>query len=150
MGLILNRGDFRNWQKRYWGISSPLDLVPRRTASGGMLPHVNNDTALSNSGVWAAVRLRADLISTMPLSAYTVTTDANDVVRKLPTSLSPFMASPDFMEWLYSSQVELDRSCNAIGIITETYGVNGYPANIELVPTAGVTMVMRDGKLIYR
>lgn len=147
MGLILNRG---NRQERYYGIASPLDLVPKRTPSGAMLPHVNNDTALNNSGVWAAVRLRADLISTMPISAYTIATDTNNVVRKLPTSLSPFMASPDFMEWLYSSQVELDRSGNAIGIITETYGANGYPANIDLVPTAGVTMVMQDGKLIYR
>lgn len=48
MGLILNRG---NRQERYYGIASPLDLVPKRTSSGAMLPHVNNDTALNNSGV---------------------------------------------------------------------------------------------------
>lgn len=151
MGYIFNRGQSPgNRQRRdYWGISSPLDLVPTRSTGRAGLPVVSNDTAMRQSAVWAAVRLRADLISTMPLRSYRNLTFEDGVSHKVPADLSPFMADPDFMEWRYSSQVELDRSGNSVGIITDTYS-NGLPAAIELQPSAGVTVFYKDGKLKYR
>lgn len=141
MGLVFNRG-----QKRYWGITSPADLVPRRNYGGPGTPYVTNDSALRNSAVWAAIRLRADLISTMPVYAYrNVRLDGKDI--QVDSALTPFLASPEFMAWRYSSQVELDRSGNSIGIITERNAADNYPSKIDLQPSAACSLVYKDGKL---
>src|ERR1700750_1431932 len=119
MGFVFNRGQSpgRNQKRAMWGIGGPTDLVPQRLTGRTSTPYISNDTAMRQSAVWAAIRLRADLISTMPIRSYRHLTFDDGTVHKIPASLSPFMASPDFMEWRYSSQVELDRSGNSIGII---------------------------------
>lgn len=139
MGIVFGR------QKRYWGISQPGDLIPRRPFGRPGAPYISESTALENSAVWAAIRLRADLMSTMPIGAYrTVRMNGSDL--QLEASLTPFMANPKFLEWKYSSQVELDRSGNSIGIITETTA-DGYPADIELQPSSACSLVYRKGRL---
>lgn len=52
-------------------------------------------------------------------------------------------------EWMYSSQFDLDRSGNGVGLITARDGL-GLPARIELVPSSDVTVRMRKGKKTYR
>lgn len=99
---------------------------------------VTADSAMRSSAVWACLRLRADLISTMPLDAY----------RRLPGGIQVEMATPPILvapggekvgieEWLYSSQVDLDRSGNVVGIISAWNGL-ALPARIDLVPLADV------------
>jgi HK97 family phage portal protein len=100
---------------------------------------------MQNSAVWAAIRLRADMLSTMPIGAWRDVNISGDKI-KAESYLSPFMASPKFLEWRYSSQVELDRSGNSIGIITDVDAMN-YPANIDLQPSSVCSIVYRDGKL---
>lgn len=46
----------------------------------------------------------------------------------------------DSLEWRYSSQVDLDRSGNAIGLITERAGT-GLPARIDLQPISECSVV---------
>lgn len=142
MGLVFGK------QKRFWGISQPGDLIPRRPFAGPNTPYVSESTALQNSAVWAAIRIRADLMSSMPIGAY-VNVRSNGTNMQVESKLPPFMASPDFLEWRYSSQVELDRSGNAIGIITEKDS-NGLPAAIELQPSSICSLVSQDGKEFYR
>lgn len=146
MGLVFNRGQ-RPQSQRYFGISSVNDLIPARTTGGSKTPYVSNDTAFKNSAVWSAIRLRADLISTMPINAYRMV-NIDGVPMRVDAPLSPFMTSTDFMAWRYSSQVELDRSGNSIGIITDVDGSN-YPVNIDLQPSSSVTLKSRNGVLRY-
>lgn len=49
-------------------------------------------------------------------------------------------------EWLYSSQVDLDRTGNCFGIISQRDALN-LPAQIDLVPATDVSVVMQGGQL---
>lgn len=149
MGFVFNRGQRPMTRRDYWGISSPLDLIPVRSSSGRGLPIINNDSAMKQSAVWAALRTRADLVSTMPVSAYRKVTFGDGTTHKIDAALSPFFTSTDFMEWMYSSQIELDRSGNSVGIITAVDG-NGLPAEIELQQSSAVTLFRKDGNLKYK
>src|SRR5690242_8462991 len=137
MGLIFGRGAKPQSERAYWGITSPSDLIPRRMGSNGTY-YVNADRAMQNSAVWAAIRLRADLISTLPVDVYRMNGS-----QQIEATASYFVANPGFMEFLYSSQVELDRSGNAIGIIRSTDGL-GYPADISLKATSCVDVLVTD------
>ena len=153
MGLI-----FRNRQERGllgtgvtngqpWGITSTTDLIPRRIYSSGA-PTVDIDTAMKNSAVWAAIRIRADLISTLPWRVYTSLSlpDAK-VPYKLDASPTPLMSGIEFMEFLYSSQVELDRTGNAIGIIEKWDERTRTPAEIQLVSSSSVAVIAQGNTI---
>jgi len=153
MGLV-----FRNKQERGllgtgvtngqpWGITQSRDLIPRRIYSNGA-PQVDIDTAMRNSAVWAAIRMRADLISTLPWRVYTsLSLPDVKVPYKLDASPTPLMSGIEFMEFLYSSQVELDRSGNAIGIIEKWDERTRTPADILLVPSSSVVIDAKGGEI---
>lgn len=121
----------------------------RRAASG---PRVTSDSALRQSVVWGACRLRADLISVMPV----------DVFRKVPGAgiSSPVPAPPVLVEpssiadghpmaigeWLYAGQMSLDRSGNNIGVITKVDAL-GLPAAIDLVAMDEVRIRIKDHRV---
>jgi HK97 family phage portal protein len=128
-------------------IASAEDLLAlargQRTGAGGV--HVTNDTALRHSAVWACLRLRADLVSTMPVDVYRRVNGIQVEVPKPPVLVSPGGLQVGLPEWMYSSQVDLDRAGNCFGIITERSGVigpdgRGLPARVELVALADVTV----------
>lgn len=143
-----------NIQGPYWGEfpgASAADLIPRRLnmqlVPGQM---INDESALRHSAVWACLRLRASLISTLPV----------DIYRKgaygfadVEVTKPPFFVNPggsrgvDFMEWVYNTQFDLDRAGNSIGIIRERNGF-GLPSVIELVPLAWVTVNIKDNLLV--
>jgi HK97 family phage portal protein len=50
------------------------------------------------------------------------------------------------LEWLYSTQVDLDRFGNCFGIITARDGL-GFPARIELVSAESVTVRTKAGRI---
>ena len=56
------------------------------------------------------------------------------------------MNGPGWLEFLYSSQVELDRSGNSVGIIKEV-DKYGYPTEIELAPSSAVEVIVRNRKI---
>lgn len=153
MGLLTG-----NKSLRFWGINTPADLIPQRRTSNlpAILPYVNNDTALRHSAVWACLRLRADLISTLPLDVFrnVVLTPGEPAIQieapKTPILVNPGGDRVGLGEWLYSSQIELDRSGNSIGIIREVDGA-GFPARIDLQPSSICAVRVRDGELFnYR
>lgn len=118
---------------------------------------VTNDTALRSSAVWAALRLRANLISTLPVDAY----------RERPGGLRVAITPPNvtfinagqeipWHEFLYATQMDLDRSGNAFGVITEKNAL-GLPTRIELVNLGDVVLQPRyaggnilDPELVWR
>ena len=126
----------------------PQILVPARGGSasrGGIVP-VTDETARSHSTVWACIRIRADLVSTFKLGVYR-TIDSMDVQVNTPKILSlPGGERVGINEWMWSSQADLDRVGNAIGLITSTDGY-GLPSQIELQPHRECTVVIRDRKL---
>ncbi|MFJ5888089.1 phage portal protein [Streptomyces californicus] len=121
-------------------------LIPSRPEQRAGGVSVTPDTALRNSAVWACLRLRANLISTMPVDLYRRVGGIQVEVPKPPVLVNPGGERVDIVEWLYSSQFDLDRSGNAVGIITALDG-HGLPSVIELVPIAEVTVKVRKGKL---
>ena len=61
-----------------------------------------------------------------------------------PVLVNPGGARVDMIEWLYSTQVDLDRAGNCFGIITETDGL-GLPRRIDLVSLGDVSIRVKGG-----
>lgn len=110
--------------------------------SSSSSPRVDADKALRNSAVWAALRLRADLVSSTPADVYRRVGGVQIEVNGRPRLLDPTLLP----EWLYSSQFDLDRFGNAFGVITERDRL-GYPAVIELASAQDAIVNTRDGKI---
>lgn len=123
-------------------------LIPPRPAQASGAAVVTNKTALRHSAVWACLRLRANLISTMPVDLYRKVEGIQVEVPKPPVLVTPGGEKVKMPEWLYSSQFDLDRAGNAVGLITAKDGL-GFPARIELVPIGDVAVRMRKGVLKY-
>lgn len=127
-------------------ITSAEDLlVASRGQRTGTGIHVTPDTAMRHSAVWACLRLRADLVSVMPVDVYRKVNGIQVEVAKPPVLVTPGGARVGIKEWMYSSQVDLDRAGNVFGIITERSGVigpdgRGLPARIDLVALGDVTI----------
>lgn len=130
------------------------EIVPARSTSGSPLMgavHVSNDTALRQSGVWAALRVRADLISMLPCDVFRKVgsgSEAYDVeVTKPAVLVSPDGEQP-LADWVWATQFDLDRAGNTFGIITARDGF-GLPARIELVPLDEVSVRTKSGRVLW-
>jgi HK97 family phage portal protein len=130
------------------GLQMPTasQLIPSRASRRVGTVMVNADTAIRHSAVWACLRLRADLISTMPVDVYRNVGTVKVNVPTPPKLRNPGGERVDIMEWLYSTQVDLDQYGNCFGLITERDGA-GLPSRIDLVPAAEATVQVRKGKL---
>ena len=131
---------------QYWGIGGPNDLIPRRSLQNPNRPHVTNDTALRHSAVWACLRLRADLISTLPVDVLRDVAGMPVAAIKPPVLSAPGGERVNWLEWMYSTQFDLDRAGNTVGIITAVDGF-GFPKAIELQAIAEVTIKVKDGRI---
>lgn len=123
--------------------------VPLRSRFGG---RVSASRAMKVSAVWAACRLRSNLISSFPVDVFKAARQG-DVPRSMPTPsvlVSPSEWAPGqpmtVADWLYASQMDLDRHGNAIGIIAARDG-NGLPRVIDLVPAETVIVKHRGGRI---
>lgn len=127
MSLVFNR--------RTWGGLKASDYIPGRPSTSAVA--VTSDTALRSSAVWACLRLRADLISTMPVDVFRRVQGVQVEVPKSAVLVNPGGERVHITEWLYSTQMDLDRCGNAFGVITARDG-QGLPARIDLVPAGDV------------
>ncbi|MET9301776.1 phage portal protein [Micromonospora aurantiaca] len=124
-------------------------IPPPSGFRSGPAASVSNETALRHSAVWACLRLRADLISTLPVDAYRRVDGVQVEVAKPPILLNPGGERVGIQEFMYSTQVDLDRSGNCFGVITERNAL-GLPARIDLVQLGDVTVSAVGGELTYR
>lgn len=145
MGLF-SRRESRN----IGDIGNPL--IPQRPdgrTTAGVI--VTADTAMTLSAVWACVRLRADLVSTLPLVPYRLSAGEPVEIPAPQLLTAPGGEGISTEEWLYQTQVSLDLRGNAYGIVTARDGF-GFPLTIELVHP-DLVLVGRDsvtGRPVYR
>lgn len=121
-------------------------LISERTGrrtSGGT---VTADRALRHSAVWACLRLRADLVSTMPVDVFRRIDGVQVEAPKPPVFITPGGDEVDWCEWSYSSQVDLDGQGNTAGVITARGG-DRLPSRIELAPWEEVTLRGRGSRI---
>jgi HK97 family phage portal protein len=121
---------------------------------------VNEDRGLRHSGVWAATRIRADLVSTFPLDVLRDFGPAGES-RPLEMPMSPIFINPGgqgwtLKQWMWASQHDLDYVGNAVGVITARNGVktpfypDGLPAEIQLQDTRVCSLIQYKGKRYWR
>jgi HK97 family phage portal protein len=127
----------------------------RGVGAGGIIPSRSNwgrlrgrKGALAQSAGWACIRLRSDLISTLPVDTYRKTPYGQVEVPKPPILIDPGGSEVDIIEWLYSTQSDLDSVGNAFGSIVERDGAN-LPKRIELIAQEDVRVTSRDGIVTY-
>lgn len=110
----------------------------------------NRDEALRHSAVWACLRLRADLISTMPADVFRrVLVDGRKVQieqPKPPVLVAPGGKRVRWMEWMYSTQVDLDSTGNTAGLITEVNAL-GLPARVDLFNIDEVSFIGKGSEI---
>lgn len=127
-------------QKRVANITAD-QVIPSRVAAGGRVGTVSvtRDRALTHSAVWAATRLRADMIATLPVDVYRKVEGIDVEVPKPPVLAAPGGEDWDYLDWMWASQHDLDTVGNTVGIITERFA-NNLPARIELQPINAVSV----------
>ncbi|MGM9473180.1 phage portal protein [Pseudarthrobacter sp. YS3] len=127
-------------------------LLPTRLGKKSTSVAVTASSAFKHSAVWASIRLRADLMSSMPI----------DVFRRVPGEKVDFevekpkvLITPsshgdgqpmDISEWMYSTQSDLDKLGNTFGLIVERDQL-GLPSQIDPLPAEQVTVVVKKGRI---
>lgn len=136
-------------QQRHSTVDGPI-IPPRGGARRGAV-QVTADSALRHSAVWACLRIRADLVSTLPLDCFRrVGLGMPDVeVTPPPVLVDPGGAHWPYDLWMWASQFDLDRGGNTIGLITERNAL-GLPARIELQPLRLCAVFQRKGEPEHR
>jgi HK97 family phage portal protein len=127
--------------------ATPAELIPPRQGVRSGTVAVTNDSAMRHSAVWACLRLRADLVSTMPVDNYRKVGGTQVEVPKPKILVTPGGDRVGINEWMYSTQVDLDRAGNAFGLITERDG-NKLPSRIDLCALSDVTVRVRNGAVV--
>jgi HK97 family phage portal protein len=137
------------YRRRDFAGATADQMIPPRPATQSGAAAITNETALRHSAVWACLRLRANMISTFPADVYRKVEGLAVEVPKPPVLVKPGGERIELPEWMYSSQFDLDRAGNSVGLITAKDGL-GLPARIDLQPTSEVTVRMRKGELTYK
>jgi HK97 family phage portal protein len=123
--------------------------VGRATSRRVQLSRVTRKRSYDQSTVWACLRLRADVVSTMPVDLFRMSGDIRFSLSKPPVLISPGGDSWPMTDWLFATQWDLDSCGNTFGLITARDRF-GLPAVIELVDADTVTVVVRKGVVLYR
>lgn len=129
--------------KRAYG-DSPETMLGRLWQQRGSSSTVTSNRALQHSAVWACLRLRADLISTSPVDVYREK-DGRSVLISTPGVLVTPAAGVDITEWLYSSQMDLDRFGNCFGYVTRDSV--GKPVQIDLIPAESMVVRCKGSRI---
>jgi HK97 family phage portal protein len=129
------------------------DIPPRPGSSGSRgVVSVTSDSAMRHSAVWACLRIRADLVSTFPCDVFRRVQGMRPVeVPRPPVLVDPGGVHWDYQDWMYASQVDLDRAGNVLGLVTQRDG-NGKPSRIDLQGLGDWTVreIAKTGELKYR
>ena len=134
------------FQRAWGGLTAERLVAENRSLRTARTPYVTPDTAMRSSAVWACLRMRCDMLSTTPIDTFR---QYGDTRVKLPPT--PFLSDPGgkgrgVEDWLYASQMDLDRSGNAIGVILSRDG-NGNPSVVELAAAEKVGILGKGDEI---
>ena len=106
---------------------------------------------MRHSAVWACRRLRANLISSLPVDVYRQVTAPGPRLLQVPRPRVLVEPALDCLwhEWMSSSQLDYDGYGNTVGVVTERDAV-GKPSMIELQPMSQVVIRRVKGQVRYR
>lgn len=127
------------WQRREIHFLGADQLIPRR-GNASTRTGITPERALQNSACWAALRLRANLMSAFPVDLYRRVQGVQVEVPKPTILVTPGGPRVGINEWMYSSQFDLDRLGNCFGHIAERDGA-GRPARIDLWPACEISVL---------
>jgi HK97 family phage portal protein len=130
-------------------VQDAASLIPARPSYVPGLPAVSGESAMRQSAVWACLRLRADQVSTCPVDVFRRINGAQIEVEKPQVLVTTGGKRVRFREWMYSTQVDLDRYGNDFGYITARDAM-GLPAQIDLIPASDVRVKLhKSGDVTY-
>jgi hypothetical protein len=101
--------------------------------------HVSQDRALTLSYVFAAVRVIAGTISTLPLKSYRDLGDSRQPMATLPRLFEDLRTSGQLRPWLHRFFASLALRGNAFGLIVSRDGF-GFPTAIDWLDPSRVTI----------
>lgn len=125
------------WSQRGVTITAG-QLLAERTAARVSPSSVSAEEALRHSAVWACLRLRADLISQMPVDVYRQVGKMQFEVPKPPVLQKPDGQWP-LQDFMALTQFDLDRYGNCVSIIRAFDGAM-RPAILEPVAMSSCTV----------
>lgn len=114
--------------------------------SSGSSSTVSRSQALRNSTYWAGLRLRADLLSTMPVDVFKRVGEIQVEQVKPPVFQEPGGRECRWVQFADSTQRDLDSLGNTVGLIKALDGF-GKPALIELMAVEQVGVRGKGGKI---
>lgn len=106
---------------------------------------VTQERALRHSAVWACLRLRANLVSSMPIDAFRKSGSLQVEVAKPEFLVTPY-PGVSMPQWMFGSQYDLDRYGNVWGIV-HARNAFGLPAVVELAPSSEVSVSVRRHRI---
>ena len=140
----------RNPFRRQQPETRAIDTVP--WDQGGMLSTstVSQDKALTLAPVYAAVRILAQDLSTLPLKAYRKVDGERVPMNALPQLFQTLLDSGQLTPWLFRCVTSLALRGNAYGLITQRDGF-GFPTVIEwLSPSEVAIDESTPGVVVWR
>jgi HK97 family phage portal protein len=114
---------------------------------------VSRKRAMQNSIMWSATRLRANLISSLPLQVLKdyAGSAVPAVMTKPRVLITPYEWATGhpmhISEFMYQTQTDLDREGNTFGVILERDG-NRLPSKVLPVPVREVTLVHKNCEIL--
>lgn len=133
--------------KRDAKLDAVQEAVRRRLESG--VEAVTRSKSLQASVKWACLRLRADLVSTMPIDVFREKPGGLMVeAAKPPVFTNPTAGDWDWTDWAFQTQWDLDDVGNCFGLIT-ALDVNQRPARIEPVAAEKVSIRVKGDTVTY-
>jgi HK97 family phage portal protein len=124
-----------------WVESVPFNMVPPLDCTGS----ISSTRALSLASVYAANRLLAQSISTLPLKAYRRSGEDRVPMASLPQLFAQLIADGQIVPWLHRCVTSLSLRGNAYGLIVARDGFQ-FPTAIEWLDPGKVLVDDRQGK----
>lgn len=133
--------------------ASSSDLLAERGRLSSAIGRVTPQQARRHSVVWAAQRLRADLVSMMPIDVYRQSPGGGGIQVKVsspPVLVEPWETAEGHPmgigEWMYSTQVSFDSAGNIFGVV-RSRDAFGKPAKIEPLNPDDVSLMIRGSRI---
>lgn len=122
-----------------WGDGVPFNQI------GSLTAQVTQQRALSLGPVYAANRVLADTISTLPLKAYRKIGDDRIPMASLPPLFANLESDGRLVPWLYQCVTSLGLRGNAYGLVISRDGY-GYPTAVDWLDPSLVAPDERPGE----